>query len=193
MRHKGLSILAMGAVVAGLAAVPSSPVVNAQEARHGGNRTFKAILSSFNEVPSISSTARGTFRARLNSDGDELSYKLTYSGITEGATVTQAHIHLGQKHTNGGIMVWLCSGTATDPTGLAPACPLAPGGSVEGTLTAANVIQTGPSPAPPAPPSQGIAPGEFEKFVQALREGSGYANVHSSRFPGGELRGQIER
>ncbi len=192
MRHTGLSILVTGTVLAGLATVPSSPVVNAQESRHGGGRNFSANLVSFNEVPSISSAARGSFRARLNNAGDELSYRLTYSGITEGASVTQAHIHLGQKHTNGGIMVWLCSGTLTDPTGLAPACPTAPGGTVEGTLTAANIIQTPASPAPPAPPGQGVAPGEFEKFVEALRKGSGYANVHSTRFPGGELRGQVE-
>jgi hypothetical protein len=193
MRHIGLSILVTGTVLAGLATAPSG-VVTAQEERHGGGgqRNFAAKLVSFNEVPSISSNAEGTFRARLNQAGDALSYRLTYSGITDGAAVTQAHIHLGQRHTNGGIMVWLCSGTLTDPTGLAPACPAAPGGSVEGTLTAANIIQTPASPAPPAPPGQGVGPGEFEKFVEALREGAAYANVHSTRFQGGELRGQIQ-
>ena len=188
-----LSLLVMGTVVAGMTALPSPVAVTAAEARQGGPRTFSARLVSFNEVPSISSTAEGTFRARLNNDGDALDYKLTYSRITEGAAVTQAHIHLGQTHTNGGIMVWLCSGTLTDPTGLAPACPVAPGGSVEGTITAANIIQTPASPAPPAPPGQGIAPGDFEKFVEALREGAGYANVHSTLFPGGELRGQVKK
>ncbi|HEY7514678.1 MAG TPA: CHRD domain-containing protein [Vicinamibacteria bacterium] len=193
MRNAGLSILVTGTVLAGLATVPSSSVVNAQDARHGGpQRNFSAKLVSFNEVPSISSDATGTFRARLSADGDTLMYRLTYSGITDGASVTQAHIHLGQKHTNGGIMVWLCSGTLTDPTGLAPTCPVAPGGSVEGSLTAANIIQTPASPAPPAPPGQGVGPGEFEKFVEALREGAAYANVHSTRFLGGELRGQVQ-
>jgi CHRD domain len=194
MRHTGLSILVTGTVLAGLATVPWSVVVTAQEDKHhgGGQRSFSAKMVSFNEVPSVSSTAEGTFRARLNRDGDTLNYKLTYSGITEGAIVTQGHIHLGQRHTNGGIMVWLCSGTLTDPTGLAPACPTAPGGTVEGKLTAANIIQTPASPAPPAPPGQGVGPGDFEKFIEALREGSGYANVHTTRFPGGELRGQVQ-
>jgi len=33
--------------------------------------------------------------------------------------------------------------------------------------------------------------GEFEEFVRALRNDSGYANVHTTAFPGGEIRGQI--
>ena len=195
MRHAALWILVTGMVLVAWAAVPSTGVVAAEDERHGGGggqKNFSAKLVSFNEVPSISSGAQGTFRARLNQAGDTLTYRLTYSGITDGAAVTQSHIHLGQRHTNGGIMVWLCSGTLTDPTGLAPACPAAPGGTVEGTLTAANIIQTPASPAPPSPPAQGVGPGEFEKFVEALREGAAYANVHSTRFPGGELRGQVQ-
>jgi hypothetical protein len=38
---------------------------------------------------------------------------------------------------------------------------------------------------------QGIAPGEFEELLAAIRAGVAYANVHTSTFPGGELRGQL--
>jgi hypothetical protein len=40
--------------------------------------------------------------------------------------------------------------------------------------------------------AQGIAAGEFEEFVQALRVGATYVNVHSVGRPGGEIRAQIE-
>jgi hypothetical protein len=163
------------------AAISRAPATVTADDDH--DKEFRARLQSYNEVPSISSPAEGTFRARLRSDG--LHYKLTYSGLT--APVTQAHIHFGQTHTAGGIMVWLCSGpTNTDPTGLAPPCVQE--GTVEGVITAANIVQPG---APPPSQGQGIAAGEFEEFLRALRKGAGYANVHSTNFLGGEIRGQI--
>ncbi len=178
-RMRPLTLIA-GAILASTVMLPSPVVVTADDNDHEQNR-FSAKLRSFNEVPSISSNAEGTFRARLNHDGDSLHYRLSYSGLS--ATVTQSHIHFGERHTNGNIMVWLCSGTLTDPTGLAPACPLAPGGSVEGDITAANIIQAG---------AQGITVGEFGEFIRALREGAGYANVHTTAFGSGEIRGQVQ-
>jgi hypothetical protein len=164
------------------AAVSRIPLATVTADDDGVNK-FWARLRSFDEVPSISSPAEGTFRARLQSDG--LHYKLTYSGLT--APVTQAHIHFGQTHTAGGIMVWLCSGpTNVDPTGLAPTCPQE--GAVEGVITESNIVQPG---APPPSQGQGIAAGEFDEFLRALGKGAGYANVHSQNFPSGEIRGQI--
>ena len=45
----------------------------------------------------------------------------------------------------------------------------------------------GPGPAP----DQGIAAGEFEEFVDALRAGVTYANVHTMERMGGEIRAQL--
>jgi len=38
---------------------------------------------------------------------------------------------------------------------------------------------------------QGIAPTEFAEILAAMRAGHAYANVHSSKFPNGEIRAQI--
>lgn len=147
---------------------------------NGNKRSFRVRLEPFQEVPSVSSVARGDFRLRIGRSGDSMDYELSYSGLE--ADVRQAHIHFGQKSVNGGISVFLCQTTFNpDPTNRAPACPQA--GTVTGNLTAANVI---------GPAGQGIAAGQFAELVKAIRAGQTYANVHSVMFPGGEIRAQIK-
>ena len=140
---------------------------------------LEARLKSYTEVPSVSSTATGRFKASVNEKAGSISYELTYSGLQ--GDVRQAHIHIGQRSVSGGIMVWLCQTSFNvDPTGLSPTCPQS--GTVTGVLQAANVI---------GPAAQGIDPMEFAELVAAIRAGVAYANVHSTRFPGGEIRGQL--
>lgn len=141
---------------------------------------FETQLKSYSEVPSVSSTASGRFKASINRKSSSISYELSYRGLQ--GEVRQAHIHFGQKGVNGAIMVYLCqTATNPDPTGLAPQC--VPSGSVQGVLQAANVGA--------AAAGQGIAAMEFEEMADAIRAGVAYVNVHSSTFPGGELRGQL--
>jgi hypothetical protein len=95
--------------------------------------------------------------------------------------VTQSHIHIGQRHVSSGVTMFLCqTATNQDPTGLAPTCPQS--GTVTGVLQAANVI---------GPAGQGIAAAEFTEVLAALRAGVTYANVHSTKFPTGEIRAQL--
>jgi hypothetical protein len=42
------------------------------------------------------------------------------------------------------------------------------------------------------PAAQGIAPAEFAELVAATRAGAACVNVHSSKFPAGEIRGQLK-
>ena len=137
-------------------------------------------LRGFAEVPAISSPATGLFRAFVNDQTGMISYRLSYENLQ--GQVLQAHLHFGQHGVNGGVSVFLCqTATNPDPTGLAPTCP--PSGSVDGLLQSANVI---------GPASQGLAAGEFEELVAAIRAGSVYVNVHSTTWPSGEIRGQTD-
>jgi CHRD domain-containing protein len=149
----------------------------------GGSRSFKAKpLTGYQETPlSISSTATGEFTARLNDAGTSLHYKLTYSGL-EGA-VTQAHVHFGARATSGGVSFFLCGTAAAPGPAGTPACPT-PGGTVEGDITAAQVI---------GPVAQGIEVGAFNEILAAMRAGVAYANVHSTKWPGGEVRAQLKK
>lgn len=147
----------------------------------GRNNRFNSNkINGYQEVSStgaISTTGNGSFTAEL--DGNVIHYSLTF-GELEGA-VTQAHIHFGRRGVNGGIIAWLC-GTSTNPgpAGTA-ACP-ATGGTVTGDIGPAQVV---------GPTGQGIAPAQFAEAVAALRAGAVYANVHSTLYGGGEIRGQV--
>ena len=44
-----------------------------------------------------------------------------------------------------------------------------------------------------ARPVRALAPGEYGELLRAIRAGATYANVHSSKYTGGEIRAQIER
>ena len=141
-----------------------------------------ADLSGFQENPTLSSSATGTADVEISKDGNSVSYTLSYSGF--GTNIRFAHIHLGRPAINGSVMVFLCT-NETAPAGVPtpPACPQN-GGTVSGTLTASDVLAT-------TNPQQGVAAGEFDEFVRALRAEAGYANVHSVTFPAGEIRGQV--
>jgi hypothetical protein len=151
----------------------------------GGSKNFSADpMSGYEENPDISTVATGSFTARLADDGSAIHYRLTYSGL-EGA-VTQSHVHFGKTAINGGISFFLCGTAASPGPAGTPACP-SPGGTVEGDITAEDVI--GPN-SPPA--NQGIEPGNLPEILAAMRAGHAYANVHSTKWPGGEIRAQID-
>ena len=140
--------------------------------------SLETRLRSFNEVPAVVSPAQGRFKAWADGTSGTVNYELSYSGL-EG-NVVMAHIHIGQRGVNGGIMVWLC-GTATNPGPAGtPLCPAS--GGVTGSISSANIL---------AVAAQGVAANDFAKFTAAVRAGVAYVNVHSTRYPAGELRGQL--
>jgi CHRD domain-containing protein len=146
-------------------------VVSVATADRGGGDQLRAKLHGFTEVPAVSTAAQGRFQARI--DGDEIHYKLRYADLE--APIRFAHIHFGQEAVSGGVAAFLCGG------GSKPACPQS--GEVSGTIVASDVE---------GPAAQGIAPGEIDELIEAMESGVTYANVHSDKFPSGEIRGQIE-
>jgi len=161
--------------------------------RDNGDR-FSARLSGYNEVHfiagtpalrgAISTQARGSFRAVIDDRAETIHYELSFEGLE--SDVTQAHIHFGQRHTVGGIVVWLCQTAGTPaPAAVAAATPQCGGpraSTVSGTIVPAQVLTA---------TGQGIDAGEFDEVVRAIRAGRVYANVHSATFGSGEIRGQL--
>ncbi len=165
----GLAVLAIGSYAtadSGKKNVSTGPMTGYLEGAPGGP---------------VSSSATGSFEATIDDAARTIHFELTYSGLQ--GDVRQGHIHFGQRSVNGGISLWLCETTANPRPAGSPDVPDCPqSGTVEFTLGASHVV---------GPAAQGIAAGEFDEIVAAIRAGRAYANVHSSLFPGGEVRGQI--
>lgn len=145
---------------------------------------FHADISGFREVGvlgsitgAISTEGHGTLDLRLNRRAQTLEFKLTFADMS--APVIMSHIHLGQVHVAGGVMVFFCSNSG-GPAGT-QACP-GTAGTVTGTITPANVL---------ALPGQHLSAGDFDALVDALEHNTTYVNVHTTAFPTGEIRGEI--
>ena len=172
--------LQLGAAVAVVALLG----VGAAAVATGGGRSINERLTGYEETPlPISTTGNGRFNAQISRFQDRIEYKLSYRAL-EG-DVTQAHIHFGQeKGMPGGISVWLCANNppiTNAPPGM-QVCP-APPATITGTIEPDDVV---------GPTGQGIEPAAYDEFLAALDAGRTYVNVHSTKWPGGEIRAQID-
>ena len=165
MKTTSYRFFALGAVVVNLIA---APIVTSQTER------FSASLGGGNEVPPINSVGTGNFQMTIQPSG--ISFSLSFSDLSSNLSV--AHLHFAPSKVAGGVMIFLCGG------GNQPACPATTSGNITGTITAANV--TGPS-------TQGITAGDLTSALEAVRDGLSYANMHTTMFPGGEIRGNVQR
>ena len=105
------AVLMLGGIAAG------TSVALADDDRDDKGDRFRARLSGHNEVHffagnaasspalrgAVSTAGRGTFKTTIDEAAQSIRYELSYEAL-EG-TVTQAHIHFGQRHTVGGIVV----------------------------------------------------------------------------------------
>ena len=158
---------ALGLMAAGLLAAPAAEAALVQ--------TF-ATLSGPAEAPPNDSPATGTASISLDTTAHTLSFDTSFAGL-QGATI-MAHIH--------------CCVT---PPGVAPVAttmPAPPGfplnvfaGSYVNTL---NTLDAGTWNPAFVTANGGLAGAEAALFA-GLSAGTAYFNVHTTAFPGGEIRG----
>jgi hypothetical protein len=164
-RHGGSPGLALGlALVSGLLSTGCNDATEGQE-------FFQADLNGSNEVPARATDASGVCAFVVS--GDRVNFSITTRALS--APVVGAHIHLGPAGANGPVRVGFISpnlaGTNTQTPFAAPDGGILiensfGGSDVSGGLTLADI-------------------------VSAMRTGDVYCNIHTSNFPGGEIRGQI--
>ncbi|MDA8412469.1 MAG: CHRD domain-containing protein [Desulfobacteraceae bacterium] len=129
--------------------------------------SFTAKLSGREAVPRVTTQATGKAEFKLSKDGKELTYKLT---VTDIENVTAAHIHLGKKGKDGPPLAGLFAGPKKEGkfSGVLAA----------GILTEKDLIGS-------------VKDKPLTELVKLIKSGSTYVNVHTDKYPGGELRGQI--
>jgi hypothetical protein len=170
---KRISLIVPAVVgVAALVLVVGLPSIAFSDSDNG---RFAATLTSFGETPTLSTAGHGSLRLQLNSQS--MDYTLTFADIS--ANVLFAHLHLGEPALAGGVFAFLCGG------GGKPACT----SPVSGTIAASDILT--PMTGSPAVPQVSPVPFTLDAAERAIRAGAVYANVHSTNFPAGEIRGQV--
>jgi plastocyanin len=123
---------------------------------------YPAILSGVNERPTPVVTA-GAGAAYFTLNGGTVTYVVTFSGLT--GVPSMSHIH--------------APGSATQTAGVLVDFPVtgqtANSGVITRTFTAAPIRNARIS---------------IDSLLSLMRTGNAYVNVHTTQFPGGEIRGQ---
>jgi hypothetical protein len=122
---------------------------------------FTAILTGADEVPAVTTTANGTGSFTLNETRTELTYVITYQGLS-GTLTAGGHFHLGTPGRNGSVI--RNTAASGDPSS----------NTISGIWKASDATQ----PLTPA-------------LVESLLTGRVYVNFHTAANPGGEIRGQV--
>lgn len=125
-----------------------------------------ATLSGSEETPPNASAGLGFATLVYESASDSLVYSVTFAGLS--APLAAAHIHIGPAGVAGPI-IFPFSGVPSDTSG-----------TFAGILTAADL-----TPRPGA--------STFAEALAAIQAGDTYINLHTSNFPGGEIRGQLQQ
>jgi CHRD domain-containing protein len=153
---------------------------------HADPMTFIANLSGANETIPTGSPGTGLATIVLDPVAQTLQVNATFSGLT--ANDTAAHIHCCQITPGNPMTV----GVATT----VPAFPGFPLGVTSGTYTSAVFDLTQPliyntTPITGFVAMQGGLPQAEAALIAGIENGQTYFNIHTSNFPGGEIRGQL--
>ena len=140
---------------------------------------FTADLLGSNEVPPNGSNKFGTATFELNDSETEFTYSIDVTGFDLGGIltadssddITGLHIHNAPAGANGGVVFGIFS-PVHDPDRVI-------------TITSSNIQFSGAWGAAQTGGSL------LADQLANLKSGNLYVNVHSTTFPGGEVRGQI--
>ena len=153
--------------------VPTLPPIAASLA-------FAASLTQALEVPPTGSPATGSATVLLNQAASTLGVHVTFSGLTSGTIMAHIHCCLAAPSQTG-----VNVGVATT----VPAFPGFPLGVTSGTYDNVLDLTLASSYNPAFITAQGgTVAGAEAALIRGIENGETYLNIHTSKFPGGEIR-----
>jgi len=143
--------------------------------------TFTVNLSQANEVPPTGSPATGSATVILDPAANTLSLHVTFSGLTSNTVMAHIHCCLASSFLPG-----VNVGVATT----VPAFPGFPLGVKSGTYDHVLDLTSASSYNPAFVTAQGGSVAKAEAaLISGIQNGETYLNIHTTNFPGGEIRG----
>ncbi len=129
---------------------------------------FKTKLTGKEEVPAVKTKASGEEILTLSKDGKELTYELKVKNLADAKA---AHIHAGKRGVEGPPVVGLFAGPKKEGkfSGLL----------AKGTITDKDLV--GP-----------LAGKTVDDLLKMIKDGDAYVNVHTDKYPSGEIRGELK-
>ena len=138
-------------------------------------------LTQANEVPPTGSPATGSATVVLDPAANTLSVHVTFSGLTSNTVAAHIHCCLDSLF-EAGVNV----GVATT----VPAFPGFPLGVTSGTYDHVLDLTSASSYNPAFVTMEGGSVAQAEAaLVNGIQNGETYLNIHTTNFPGGEIRG----
>lgn len=142
-------------------------------------QVYTTPLSGPAEAPPNASLGTGTATVTIDFDLVTMRVQASFSGLT--GNVTAAHIHCCTTDAGAGTV-----GVAT----MTPTFLDFPSGGTSGTYDKTfDLTQASSFNAAFVTNNGGTVSGALNALVAGLDSGKAYFNVHSSQFPGGEVRG----
>ena len=146
---------------------------------------YSALLSGPNESPANASPATGTALVTIDATAHTMNVQVLFQGLTAGNTASHIHVINGPADTN-------TSDTIGPVATTTPTFPGFPTGATSGSyvntldMTLTNSYQAGFLSA-----AGSITAAEAALF-SGIASGRAYLNIHTTNFPGGEIRGFLQ-
>lgn len=140
---------------------------------------YTAQLDGSSEAPPNPSPGTGVATVTIDSEARTMRVQESFSELMEGVTVS--HIHCCTESPNTGTEI---------PATMVPTFTDFPSGVVAGMYDHTFDMRNASSYNPDFITAHGnTVNGAFDALVAGLDSGSAYANIHTSAFMGGEIRG----